>query len=44
MFKSNVGSADRLLRIIVGLVLIALVFVGSKAPWGWIGVNSCKGR
>lgn len=44
MFKTNVGSADRVLRIVLGLILIALVFVGSKAPWGWIGVNSCKGR
>ncbi|MDD3798267.1 MAG: DUF2892 domain-containing protein [Novosphingobium sp.] len=38
MFKVNVGSVDRILRIIVGLVLIALVFVGPKTPWGWIGV------
>ena len=38
MFKTNVGSADRLFRIALGLVLIALVFVGPKAPWGWIGI------
>ena len=38
MFKTNVGSIDRVLRIIVGLVLIALVFVGPKTPWGWIGL------
>jgi membrane protein implicated in regulation of membrane protease activity len=38
MFKSNVGTTDRLLRIVVGLVLIALVFVGPKTLWGWIGV------
>lgn len=38
MFKTNVGSADRILRIIVGIVLIALVFVGPKTPWGWIGI------
>ena len=38
MFKTNVGSADRVLRIVLGLILIALVFVGSKAPWGWIGI------
>jgi hypothetical protein len=35
---SNVGGIDRILRIIVGLVLIALVFVGPQTPWGWIGV------
>ncbi|RMF84006.1 MAG: DUF2892 domain-containing protein [Nitrospirae bacterium] len=34
----NVGGVDRALRILVGLVLIALVFVGPKTPWGWIGL------
>ena len=38
MFKTNVGTVDRALRIMVGIVLIALVFVGPKTPWGWIGV------
>jgi len=36
--KANVGTIDRVLRIIVGIVLIALVFVGPQTPWGWIGV------
>ena len=34
----NEGSLDRLLRIIAGLVLISLVFVGPHTPWGWVGV------
>ena len=34
----NVGTVDRVLRIVVGLILIALVFVGPQTPWGWIGV------
>ncbi len=38
MFKTNVGNVDRVLRIVLGLVLIALVFVGPKTPWGWIGI------
>jgi len=38
MFKTNVGSVDRVLRIVVGIVLIALVFVGPKTPLGWIGI------
>ena len=38
MFTTNVGSTDRILRILLGLILIALVFVGPKTPWGWIGV------
>ncbi len=35
---SNVGGVDRILRIIFGLGLIAIVFVGPHTPWGWIGV------
>lgn len=35
---TNEGSIDRILRVIVGLVLIALVFVGPQTPWGWIGI------
>lgn len=34
----NIGSTDRIIRIIVGLALISLVFVGPQTPWGWIGV------
>lgn len=34
----NVGGIEKTLRIIIGIVLIALVFVGPKTPWGWIGL------
>lgn len=36
--KPNVGGVDRIVRIVLGLVLIALVFVGPKTPWGWLGL------
>jgi hypothetical protein len=36
--EKNVGGIDRALRLIVGIVLIALVFVGPQTPWGWIGI------
>jgi hypothetical protein len=29
---------DRAVRIVVGVVLIALVFVGPHTSWGWIGI------
>ena len=38
MFKTNVGSLDRLVRVVLGVILIALVFVGPQTPWGWIGL------
>jgi len=34
----NIGTVDRILRAIVGLVLISLVFVGPQTPWGWVGL------
>jgi hypothetical protein len=38
MFKTNEGTLDRALRIIVGAALIAIVFVGPKTAWGWVGL------
>lgn len=36
--KSNVGSLDRVLRIVAGIALIAMTLLGTIGPWGWIGV------
>lgn len=36
--KCNVGTIDRTLRIVAGLVLIALAATGTVGVWGWIGV------
>ncbi|HSH49836.1 MAG TPA: DUF2892 domain-containing protein [Halomonas sp.] len=36
--KPNVGSIERGLRIIVGLILIALAITNVIGWWGWIGV------
>ncbi|MFK5983864.1 MAG: DUF2892 domain-containing protein [Pseudomonadota bacterium] len=35
--NKNVGGIDRILRIVAGLILISLVFVGPQTIWGWIG-------
>jgi len=34
----NVGGIDRILRIVVGLVLIGLAATGTVGWWGWLGV------
>ncbi len=34
----NVGSTDRVIRVVLGLVLLSLVFVGPKTMWGLIGL------
>ena len=36
--KSNVGGIDRILRIVLGLVLIGLAASGTVRLWGWIGI------
>jgi len=36
--KVNEGTADRVVRVIVGLVLVSLVFIGPQTAWGWIGL------
>lgn len=35
--KANVGGIDKILRIVVGLVLIAWAILGGPV-WAWIGV------
>ncbi len=36
--NANVGKTDRILRILAGLALLSLVFVGPQTPWGWVGL------
>jgi hypothetical protein len=36
--KTNVGSADKVLRIVLGLVLIGLALTQVIGIWGWIGL------
>ncbi len=35
---ANVGNVDRILRVVIGLALLSLVFVGPKTLWGLVGV------
>ena len=36
--SANVGGIDRILRIVLGLVLIGLTLSGTIGVWGWIGI------
>lgn len=36
--KQNVGTVDRAVRAVVGILLISLFFVGPQTAWGWIGL------
>ena len=35
---SNVGGIDRILRIVLGVVLVALAATGTVGAWGWVGL------
>ncbi len=37
-FNRNIGTVDRVIRIIVGLVLIGLAATDRIGVWGYIGV------
>jgi uncharacterized membrane protein YfcA len=34
----NIGSLDRIVRIVIGVALIAATLTGAIGVWGWIGV------
>ena len=36
--KTNVGGIDKILRIVVGIALIAMAALGVVGAWAWIGV------
>ena len=37
-FSVNEGSLDRIIRVVLGIVLLAIVFVGPKTLWGLVGL------
>lgn len=36
--QANVGTVDRIIRVVVGLALIGLAATGRVGAWGWIGI------
>ncbi|QDU86417.1 hypothetical protein Pla163_35680 [Planctomycetes bacterium Pla163] len=38
LLPKNEHVVDRALRVILGIGLLSIAFVGPKTPWGWIGV------
>ena len=36
--QQNVGSVDRIIRVLAGLALIAATLLGYIGLWGWLGV------
>lgn len=36
--QANVGTVDRIARVVLGVGLLALVFVGPQTLWGLVGI------
>jgi hypothetical protein len=36
--KVNVGTVDRIIRIVAGIALIGLAVAGTIGPWGYLGI------
>jgi len=36
--KPNVGGIDRIIRIVAGVVLVALAATNTVGWWGWLGL------
>ena len=36
--KKNVHTIERVVRVVAGLAILSLVFVGPQTPWGWLGL------
>lgn len=38
LFALNEHPIERAVRVVLGLVLLSLVFVGPQTAWGWLGL------
>jgi len=36
--KLNEGTVDRILRVLVGIIILSLAFFGPKTPWAYLGI------
>jgi len=36
--NANIGTVDKVVRVLAGLALLGLVFAGPKTMWGLVGI------
>jgi len=36
--KKNVGSVERVIRVIAGIAILSFAFVGPQSPWAYLGI------
>jgi len=38
LFPRNIHPVERVLRVLIGIGILALAFAGPETPWGYIGL------
>jgi hypothetical protein len=36
--KANIGKVERIVRIVIGMAVLSLAFVGPRAQWAYLGI------
>jgi hypothetical protein len=36
--KKNIGNAERVVRVVIGLGILSLAFLGPRSPWAYLGI------
>jgi hypothetical protein len=36
--KKNIGNVERIIRIVAGLGILSLAFIGPETRWGYLGI------
>ena len=36
--KMNIGDTERGVRVVIGLAILSLAWVGPKSPWAYLGI------
>jgi hypothetical protein len=36
--KTNIGKTERIARVVVGIAVLSLAFVGPRYPWAYLGI------
>jgi hypothetical protein len=38
VFPRNEHTVERVIRVVLGLAIVSLAFVGPQTPWAWLGL------
>ncbi len=36
--KKNIGTTERIIRVMAGIGVLSLVFIGPESKWGYLGI------